>query len=103
MKYKVKEVYTPDDTDLDRKRYEAEFESDSTDLLELAVQARIACHQPDTRTEETIANIRQHLKHDDVLGQLEGQNQTYFNFLMWGNNGEWEITIETVLTTKPRS
>lgn len=98
MKYKVNEVYTPDDTDLDRKRYKAEFESDSTDLLELAVQARIACHQPDSRIEETITNIRKHLEHDDVLAQLEGQDPKCFDFLIWGNNGEWEITVEAVLT-----
>ena len=99
MKYKVKEVYTPDNTDLDRKRYEAEFESDSTDLLELAVQARTACHEPEARTEKTITNIRKQLEQDDVLGQLEGQDPTYLDFTIWSNNGEWELTVEAMLTT----
>ena len=97
MKYTVNEVYTPEDTDLDRKRFQTEFESKSTDLFELAVQARTACHPSDSRTEETIANIRKALVNDDVLEQLEGQDHTFFDFLMFGNNGEWEISVEALL------
>lgn len=36
MKFKVSETYTPDDVENDRERFKTEFETDSTDLVEIA-------------------------------------------------------------------
>lgn len=93
MKYKVRDTFTPDDPDKDRSRQEAEFESDSTDLVELAFLARRAIHNlPD----ESLADdaIRGALKYSDVAGQLEDQEPSAFEFLIFCNSGEWSTIVE---------
>lgn len=101
--YTVTEVYTPHDTDLDRKRCEAKFESESTDLFELAVQARIACYNSPV-DDETVVNVRHVLEQSEVLEQLadtigihhffdrDGTSST-FAFEVFGHNGDWELTV----------
>ena len=91
MIYEVLEVYTPHDTDLDRKRHKATFQSDTDDLFELAVQARASCLQVEV-TEEILAKIRQHLECDEVRDYLEWYDKS-FSYEVFGNNGDWEITV----------
>ena len=96
MKYKVRETYTPDDPDADRRRQEAEFESDSTDLVELAFLAKKAIHS----LNESLADgawcvaIRYAMEHSDVADQVADQEASAFEFLMFGNSGEWATTVE---------
>jgi len=96
MKYKVLETYTPDDTHSDRTRKNGEFESDSTDLLELALLARIACYDKwdEEFAEETKDNIRRRLRESDVADQLADQELEAFEFTLFGNSGEWCLEVE---------
>ena len=98
MKYKVLETYTPDDPRADRRRKTAEFESDSTDFLELALLARIACYDKwdDEFAEETKDNIRRRLRESYVADQLADQETEGFEFTLFGNSGEWCLEVEAV-------
>lgn len=93
MKYKVHETYTPDDPDADRSRRDAAFESDSTDLVELAFLARKACYlrEIDPETENSIRAI---LNESDATGQLEDQDANGFEFILFSNCGEWCLEVE---------
>lgn len=95
MKYKVLETYTPHDQEADRSRRTAEFESDNTDIVELAYLARLACYRP-TITPTTETNIRRALEQSDVAGQLEDQDVSGFEFLIFGNSGEWCLEVWVV-------
>lgn len=95
MKYKVLETYTPDDTHSDRTRKNGEFESDSTDLLELALLARVACYA-DPVSEITKDTIRSRLRDSNVADQLADQEISGFEFLIFGNSGEWCLEVEAV-------
>jgi hypothetical protein len=100
VKYKVREIYTPENEEADRSRQNFTFYSDSTDLVELAVQARIACHgrsvTPHIISPETEANIRRAIKESDVAGQLQDEDYDtgYFEFLLFGSDGEWLLKVE---------
>ncbi|RKZ86259.1 MAG: hypothetical protein DRQ39_05970 [Gammaproteobacteria bacterium] len=99
MKYKVRETYTPDDPDADRARQEAGFESDSTDLVELAFLARRAIWGICSRNLHKIspegeANIRTTLEYSDIADQLTDQEVSAFDFLIFGNSGEWSTSVE---------
>jgi hypothetical protein len=93
-KYKVNEVYTPEDTDLDRRRKEYTFSTDATDIFEIAVAARIAAH--DTLSPELEANVRAAFRCDDVQDQLSSQEADAFDFILYSNNGEWETCVERI-------
>ena len=97
MKYKVEETYTPKDVAY-IKHHNAEFESDSENLFELAIQARTACHPPEVRDAELISRIHQRLAHDGVREQLEGQEISCFSFVLFGGHGEWAMTVKAELT-----
>lgn len=92
--YKVEEVYTPHDTCLDRKRREAKFASGSTDLFELAVQARIACYQMSIPNE---GSVREQLVASEVPEQIQDCRPEFFAFEVFGDNGDWELTITKVV------
>jgi hypothetical protein len=94
MRYKVREVYTPDDAECDRARREGSFESDSTDLFELALLARKSCYTGDIVPKDEA--LRKRLEFDDVSEQLaDGEYEpSYFEFKLWENSGEWDITVE---------
>lgn len=55
-RYTIREIYTPDDPELDRSRWEHELESDSDDITELIVQAYVVCHKRPI-SQETMQNI----------------------------------------------
>lgn len=93
MKYRVKEVYTPDDPANDRCREEFFFESDSTDIYEVAVAARAACHAS-VVSEQTMQNIKAAMNYSDVRDQLEDQELSDFTFQLFGNSGTWDMEVE---------
>lgn len=95
MKYKVREVWTPEDVECNRRRRDAEFESDSTDINELALLARIACY-PNEVTEKTKENIVKAMECDDVEDQLRDYalEDGYFEYKLFGGSGEWDIAVE---------
>ncbi len=101
MKYKVEEIYTPKDVANIKHHFEptnVEFESDSENLFELAIQARTACHPPEVRDAELISRIHQRLGYDGVREQLEGQEISCFSFVLFGGHGEWAMTVKAELT-----
>jgi hypothetical protein len=98
MKYKVNETYTPDDHQSDRTRLTLEFESDAVDILDLALAAwgaylnkvkgegaRIDCDA-----------VLRTLHESDVPGQLADQDVSGFEFIVFGNDGEWCLEVEPV-------
>jgi hypothetical protein len=89
--YKVHETYTPDDTNKDRTRRDAEFTSDSNDLTELAIQARIACEKAHPFELVRIRRLVQ-----ESADQLEGQATDDFEITLFSNNGEWYLEVEQV-------
>jgi hypothetical protein len=93
-KYRVNEVYTPEDTDLDRRRKEYTFSTDATDIFEIAVAARVAAHN--VTSPEIEANVRAAFRYDDVADQLSGQEADAFDFILYSNNGEWETCVERI-------
>lgn len=95
MKYKVLETYTPDDPQEDRDRRTAEFESDSTDIMELAFLARLAC-QVGPVSEAMKEGVRIRLRESEVAEQLADQETSGFEFLLFGNCGEWCLEVEEV-------
>lgn len=95
MKYKVLETYTPDDPQADRRRKTVEFESDSTDIVELAILARQACIGPNP-SRVAKSNMVRHLKDSDVADQLADQETEGFEFIVVGNSGEWCLEVEAV-------
>jgi len=94
-KYKVLETYTPDDPQADRRRKTVEFESDSTNIVELAIAARQACIGP-SPSRVAKSNMVRHLSDSDLPGQLADQEMSGFEFLVFGNSGEWCLEVEAV-------
>lgn len=92
MKYKVEETYTPDDIGLDRSRREAEFESESTDILELAILARMACYNTHV-SGETEENIRRKMSYQCMADQLADYTTDNFEFVIFDSNGEWAFCV----------
>ncbi len=93
MKYIVDEVYTPDDTKLNRSPATFSFESDSTDILELAYLARLACYSAPV-TEPVKLSIELALHDSDVADQLDGCHIHEFEFTIIGPYGEWELKVK---------
>ena len=93
-KYNVHETYTPDDTHTNRSNRQGSFESNSTDLKELTVQARLALDKPEPirwieeRVEEYIREMV-----EESADQLEGQNPDGFDVVLFDNNGEWHLEV----------
>ena len=85
-KYNVHETYTPDDTHANRSYRQGSFESDSTDLKELFIQARLALDKSKDR--EYIREMA-----EESADQLEGQNPNAFDAVMFDNNGEWHLEV----------
>lgn len=91
MQYKVSEVYTPDDVGSDRRRFEHTFQSDSKDVNELAYLAWLSCHEDQSEaTKERCKARLQEVIDDD---QLIDFDETYLEFTIFGNNGEWNLTV----------
>ena len=110
MKYKVLKTYTPDDQGADRSRYTAEFESDSMDIFELAYLACLACFCSSNKADifcvregqrillslPLLTYIRQILEQSNAAEQLEDQDVSRFEFILFGNSGEWCLEVEAV-------
>lgn len=107
MKYKVTETYTPDDIDNDRDRSTNTFETDSTDILEIATLAFIAVKDRPgpwqlKTADERLEFAKKRLEEEDIVGQIadieadETGGSEGFSFLLFSNNGEYDYTIEQV-------
>ncbi len=80
----IKEVYTPDDTDLDRRRTHTKFEAqENTRTQELAILGMIAIGWAKEVAEQAVK--------DESLDVEEG----VLCFEILGSNGEYEFTIQT--------
>jgi hypothetical protein len=93
VRYEVSEVYTPDNL-RDWVRRWFSFESDSTDINELAHAAWRACHG-DSVGPETEASIRRSIRRVIDDGQLEEFGPEYFEFVILGDNGDWVVMVES--------
>ena len=93
MKYEVSEVYTPDDRTSKQSRNQHTFESDSTDVYELARAAWRACHSGIIGPESE-AIIRRSVNEVIDDGQLEDFESDYFEFVIFGNSGEWFLEVQ---------
>ena len=90
MKFYVHEVYTPDDTDGDRRRKDVELESESTDIVELTHEAlkALGWKNPSAVVSE-----------EDVCGDNDDydpamwSNEYLFVVMVFSNNGEYEVTV----------
>lgn len=90
-RYKVRQTFTPDDTTRDRDRKNAEFVSESTDLVELAFHARLAILGLPTNVRAQKA-AREMV--EESADQLEGQEAEAFSLILFTNNGEYELEVE---------
>lgn len=93
-KWYVEEVYTPDDTDNDRTRRYGEFEADKkTPVKDLAVLAMMQVGWDRGPAERQIK--------DDA--DLEGTTieDGAFDFVTFGNNGEYSYTVSQEPIPKP--
>lgn len=91
MKYTVERTYTPDSPHGDRTRATANFESESTDLVELALQAQLACLDRPV-TQEMIDHFRGMV--NESSDQLSDQDNDCFEITLFGNSGEWYLEVE---------
>ena len=84
----VQEVYTPDDAENDRRRKYAEFQySEKPGVSELAVAGMVAIGWDQNVAERKI-------KDDAVLDGTEIEDGM-LSFIVFGNNGEYGVTIQT--------
>ena len=93
MEYCVKETYTPDDDEQDRSRREAQFTTESVDLVEVGLQARVATYSRAV-SDETLERIRQVFVDSDVEGQVRDQEIGSFEFVLFSMNGEWALNVQ---------
>lgn len=91
-KWYVEAIYSPDDVHNDRSRQyvSVEVADDSLSSPEfLAVQALVACGWQAARAELKV-------KEDADLGWVDLQEETAFDFEIYGVNGSWAYTLSRV-------
>ena len=92
MKFEVRATYTPDDPDCDRRREKHEFETENTDLFEIAIDALEQCGFAE-RNRGLIADF---LEQDDVRSELADQDTDGFEFMLFPMNGQWDFEVNQI-------
>lgn len=96
-KYKVREVYTPDNIELDRSRTTKFFDSDEPGIYEIAFEAQKLLNTVDGElSEETIKNIEIEFQYQNLQSQLHSQDPNEFTYMLQRPNGVHDVIVTAV-------
>lgn len=89
MRFIVEQTYTPEDSDEQRRRKVAEFESKTTGLIPLCKKALLALKTPASLlVEEDV--IKDNIGYDPAWAKVDQSIEC----ILFSNNGMYEISIE---------
>ncbi len=91
--FQVESVYTPDDSRADRRRTTATFSTDRIEINDIAMAACVAVFNraEDAKPSPGLVKL---FEDSDAADQISDQDTDCFSFVLFTNNGEYELSVE---------